>query len=94
MKTGTEKFCLTFFDGLVYNVPRRAKIRGNAAAAAVMRLPGDSTMMHDDEILEALADLAAEFESAGAYETSDVDPWEGCDAYDLEALEAFCGLDR
>lgn len=51
-------------------------------------------MMDDHDILEALADLAAEFESAGAYESCDADPWEGCDAYDLEALEAFCGLDR
>jgi hypothetical protein len=51
-------------------------------------------MMDDHDILEALADLAAEFESAGTYEPNDVDPWEGCEAYDLAALEAFCGVNR
>lgn len=54
-----------------------------------MRTPTDA------EILEALADLAHEFESCGQYE-ADVgpDPWEGCEARDLEALEAFCGVTR
>lgn len=50
--------------------------------------------MTNEEIMEALADLAAEFESAATYEPLDVDPWEGCDPLDVEALEIFCGLDR
>lgn len=51
-------------------------------------------MFSDEEIIEALADLAAEFESAGDYESCDVDPWEWRDAYDLEALQALWELDR
>jgi hypothetical protein len=73
---------------------RRERPRQRAAATVGKRLPGDITMYSDDEIMEALADLAAEFESCGTYESCDVDPWEGCEAYDLAALEAFCGVQR
>lgn len=72
---------------------------GRRFAATLPRRPSEGyretvDMMDDHEILEALADLAAEFESAGTYEPLDVDPWEGCEAYDLAALEAFCGISR
>lgn len=94
MKTAEKIFCLTFFGGLVYNVTTGENDPRHRAAGGPPEGYRETKTMSDQEIMEALADLAAEFESCGTYEPCEVDPWEGCDAFDLEALAAFCGVDQ